>query len=467
MNIGMRCHFALVAATVAVFLLSGFAPSVVNAQGPGNPPPDGGFGGPPPAGGPDGPPPDGGPGGPPPGGGFQQGSVTLLGAYTLDGGTAASKTGQIYTSDKKNVSGIYIKNGGKFTLQNAIVTTTGNSSSDDASSFEGLNAGVLATGGSQVTISNSKITTSGSGANGVFSYGTGTSVVITDSKIRASGAGGHGVMAVGGGSMSLANVDIYTSEGHAAAIATDRGGGTINVTGGNLQTTGFRSPGLYSTGSIDVTSTKIRADAAEAAVIEGQNEISLTNCDVTGCSSRGVMLYQSFSGDAQGRSSHFTMKGGSLTAEKGPLFYVTNAQGEITLSGAAVTAKSGVLVDASAGQWGNAGSNGGAAVFNAENETLKGDLECDSTSSITAKLTKATTLTGAVKGAAITLDSSSKWIVTGDSTITELNDTDGVKGDKIVNIVGNGHTVTYDKSQAANLGGKTYTLANGGRLTPV
>jgi hypothetical protein len=43
-----------------------------------------------------------------------------------------------------------------------------------------------------------------------------------------------------------------------------------------------------------------------------------------------------------------------------------------------------------------------------------------------------------------------------------------MSGTSITNIVGNGHTVTYDATLAANssLGGKTYSLANGGQLTP-
>jgi len=44
----------------------------------------------------------------------------------------------------------------------------------------------------------------------------------------------------------------------------------------------------------------------------------------------------------------------------------------------------------------------------------------------------------------------------------------GIGRRKIAELIGNGHTVTYDASLAANrlLGGKTYSLANGGRLMP-
>jgi hypothetical protein len=180
------------------------------------------------------------------------------------------------------------------------------------------------------------------------------------------------------------------------------------------------------------------------------------------------MIYQSFSGDAQGRKGTFTMNSGSLTTTAGPLFYVSNTRGVITLKGVNVAASSGTLVNASAGRWGRSGANGGHAIFTADGETLTGSLTCDSISSIAATLQNGTTLTCSVKGAALTLDSTSKWNVTEDSILTALTDPNGVSGTSITNIYGNGHEVRYDANLPANkwLEEKTYTLANGGRLIP-
>jgi hypothetical protein len=89
-------------------------------------------------------------------------------------------------------------------------------------------------------------------------------------------------------------------------------------------------------------------------------------------------------------------------------------------------------------------------------------------SSISLNLKHASTLKGKIDKAALTLDATSRWTVTANSTLSALSDTSGISGDVISNIIGNGHTVTYDASLAANrlLGGKTYSLANGGRLMP-
>jgi hypothetical protein len=164
------------------------------------------------------------------------------------------------------------------------------------------------------------------------------------------------------------------------------------------------------------------------------------------------------------------MTGGSLanTAATGPLFYVTNSTGVITLKDVDVTAAGGVLVKAATGSWGNSGSNGGTVVLTADGETLAGDLVSDSSSSISATLRNGTTMTGSINSAALTLDATSVWNVTGDSQLTSLSDASGISGTTIANINGNGHTVTYDASLSANsaLGARTYSLAGGGQLTP-
>jgi hypothetical protein len=151
-----------------------------------------------------------------------------------------------------------------------------------------------------------------------------------------------------------------------------------------------------------------------------------------------------------------------------PSVYVTNTAGSITLKGVDATAAGGVLLKAAAGDWGTSGSNGGTATLAADGETLVGDLVTDAISSIAATLANGTTLTGTIDTAALALDGTSTWTVTGSSHLTTLDDQAGIAGNTITNIVGNGNSVTYDATLAANgyLGGATYTLSGGGTLTP-
>ena len=375
-------------------------------------------------------------------------STTTSAAYQQSGGNE-TKTNQTYTASNTDESAVYVTNGGTLTLTNSTIITSGNTSSQDNSSFYGLNAAVLAESGSAITISNSSITTSGTGANGAFATGSGSSVTLANVTITATADGGHGVMATQGGAVTLTDVNIATTGGSSAPIATDRGSGTITMKGGSMTASGQNSPCIYSTGVITVSGSACATDGSEVAVIEGANSIALTNTTLTSSKDGkwGVMIYQSMSGDADGARGVFDMTGGSLayTAANGPLFYVTNSTGVITLNGVSVSAASGTLLNASAGNWGVSGSNGGAAIFTANGQTLTGNFVADSLSSVSVTLKSGSSLTGAINAAnsagsaSLTLDSSSVWNVTADSYLTCLNNSGGT-------INSNGHAVSYNRA---------------------
>ena len=417
---------------------------------------------------------------PPPGNGGSSadtGLTTATGTYTLNGGTA-TESGKTYNASNTDQSGVYVLGAGKLTMTNATIITTGNTSSNDNSSFYGLNAGVLAAYASAVNMADSTISTSGTGANGAFATGDNSSVALTNVTINATGDGAHGVMATQGATATLNNVNITTSGENAAPLATDRGGGTINATSGTVKSSGQDSPCYYSTGTITVSDNTCTSSGAEIAVIEGANSINLTNTTASSSVANkwGVMLYQSFSGDAQGTEGSFTMSGGSLvyTAASGPLFYVTNATGTIALSGVNTNVASGILLQAAANsRWGTSGSNGGNAILNADNQTLIGDLIADNLSTITTALKNGSVLKGSInsdnsaKSVTLTLDSTSNWNVTADSYLTCLNDTGGISGTTIMNITGNGRTVYYNANACPALNGQTYSLVGSGSLTPI
>jgi len=430
-------------------------------------PPDGAFGGPPPGDGegpPDLPPGGGGPGGP---GGGSRSAAKLSGAFIVDGTTqtVADKT---FSSDGTDVSGVYVLNGGNLVLSNVTVTTTGKTSSQENSSFLGQNAGVLVTKNSRVAIYGGSISTTGGGANALFAYGAGAFASMNGGSITATGEGGHGVMASGGGSLAITNVNMTTERIHGGVVATDRGGGTIWVSGGRITSHGQDSPGIYSTGDIRAENATFIATGSEGAVIEGRNSIALKNCEMSGAQKCGVMIYQSFSGDAEGQEGTFSMDGGSLSAAQGALLFVNNTRGRIYFKGVKLSAASGVLVNAAASRWGRTGSNGGHVELMGDNQKLAGDITADKVSSAKVDLKNHSALGGAVQNAALALDATSEWKVTADSTLTSLADADCVSGDGITNIHGNGHTVRYKADLAPNqwLGGKTWKLADGGTLSP-
>jgi hypothetical protein len=389
--------------------------------------------------------------------------------YSQSGGNV-TKSKQTMTASNNDESGIKIADKGVFTLSDSTITTTGNTSGMENSSFYGLNAGALAMSGSKITLANCTISTRGRGANGAFAMGQNSIVELSKVKIDCVASGAHGIDATIAGTVVCTDVDITTAgNGAAAAISTDRGGGTITFTRGTAFSSGTRSPGIYSTGNITVSDATIAATGSEAGVIEGKNSVTLNNTILSCKRQCGAMLYQSFSGDAQVGSCLFAMNGGSLTATEGPLFYVTNTRAVIELKGAELSAASGTFLNAAAGNWGRAGANGGDVTFKLDGEKLTGNIICDGISSIACTLQNATTFKGAVntdntaKKITLALDATSVWKVAGTSYLTSLTDADTT----LANLHGNGNTIYYDSGDAANgwLEGKTRTLTGGGKLT--
>ena len=399
-------------------------------------------------------------------------------SYTQSGGdsTIANRS---FTASNTDESGVTVTNSGTLNLSNSTVTTTGNTSSNDNSSFYGLNAGVLAESASTINLTGCKITTNGTGANGVFATGTGTSITLINDTITCTNDGAHGVDATFEGVLTLTDVVINTAGAHGAAISTDRGGGTVTVTRGNAISSGQDSPGIYCTGDITVNDGIVTATGSEGAVIEGANSIKLNNTTLTGAigtRDRGLLIYQSMSGDAQGNEGTFSMDSGSFNwpSTTGPLMYVTNTTGIINLNNVEINNSSETLLKASADQWGNSGSNGGTVILTAGKQKLTGNIICDNISSVTAVLKDSSVLTGAIntgntaKSISVTLDSSSMWTLTANSYLNSFIDADGISGTEVVNIAGNGFNIYYDASLSANdyLNSLTYSLINGGNLTP-
>lgn len=412
------------------------------------------------------------PPGAPPGGGSNKPTITGTAAYSVSGETA-SKSGVTYAATSANQSGVIVNKSGNLTLTNVTVNkTSGNTTSEDESNFYGLNAGVVAEAGSKITITGSKINTSADGSNGVFSTGADSVINISDTTINTTKNSSRGLDATMKGTINATNVTINTAGAHCASIATDRGNGTINVKGGSMTTAGEGSPGIYSTGKITVSDATIKATGSEAAVVEGKNSIALNNVNIAGEKTNGVMLYQSFSGDAEAGTASFTMTGGSLSSKAGALFFITNTDAVASIKNVAVTNNTDTLISAGATErWGTSGKNGGKLVFTADTETLSGKVICDKISSVSMILKNNTIFTGGINTenklakVAINLDATSKWIVNSDSYVQSLADSDS----SLTNIQSNGHTIYYDATNSANswIDGKTITLADGGKLTPM
>ncbi|MFN8443005.1 MAG: hypothetical protein U0175_19670 [Caldilineaceae bacterium] len=381
------------------------------------------------------------PGGAPPGGGGAASVETGTGAYVMTDGEEIN--GGTYTSSNADENAIRVEGEVTATLNNVTVTKSeGAASNNDAASFYGLNAAILALDGATLTVNGGSITATPEGSTGIFAY-DGATIYINDAEITVSGGNAGGIEVAGGGVMYATNLTVNSTV--KAAIRSDRGGGTMVVDGGTYTTGGSSgAPAIYSTADITVSNATLVSNDSEAVVIEGLNSVTLIDSDVTGNMSgtygdesgvhvQNVMLYQSMSGDAEAGTSVFTMSGGSLVSKNGDMFYVTNTDSIINLSGVDLTLADGTYLLLVAGNdgsrgWGSAGANGGIGTVNLTKQTVTGDIKVDSISQLALTISDSSAYTGAINSdgttaaaLSVTIDDSSTWTLTGDSYITQLN----------------------------------------------
>lgn len=342
-------------------------------------------------------------------------TVTLSGAYVVNGIDAVIDGGE-WSSSETDQNVFLVINGGSLTLKNAAITKTGDASTNDSTrksdvsddyNFYGINSVILTVGkDSTATIENCTITSDCSGANAIFSLDE-ANVEVSNISISTTGNSSRGVYATYGGVITADHLDITTTGAHCAPIATDRGGGYVTVKNSKLNSSGDGSPNIYSTGEIVVENCVGISTGSQAAVIEGKNSITMTNCNFTisGSGNNGVMLYQSMSGDAADSDatasvSTLTMSNTTIISElDGPMFYITNTSSVINLNGGnTLTAKSGDLVSAGTGRWGKDGSNGGKLTLNISGESYSDSITADDISSVTVNLSDDAEFTGTTNG---------------------------------------------------------------------
>lgn len=348
---------------------------------------------------------------------------------------------QRFTSSSDDDNALRIDSA-KVSLESITVEKlAGESSNTENGDFYGQNAGLLAMNGAQVTINNATVNTATTNGNGIFSYGEGTVVTVSDSSINTSARNSGGIQTTGGGTMNASNLIINTQGDSAAAIRSDRGGGIVNVVGGTYTTNGIGSPAIYSTANISVADAVLIANNSEGIVIEGKNSVNLINSTLTGNmngshleaseSIHNIMIYQSMSGDAEIGHSTFTAQGGAITAKAGDMFYVTNTTCTIELTDVDLSLANDVVLKVAGNEtsrgWGTKGSNGGKCTFIATDQTLEGNIIVDEISTLDLTMKEGSVFNGSINQEGnegevkVTMDSTSKWVLTGDTYITEFN----------------------------------------------
>ena len=386
-------------------------------------------------------------------------SGTYTAAATADGEDIAIYEETIEAAESGQNAGL-VTNGGKLDLANATLVKSGDDTDPDRCNFYGTNAIVLAVNeASQAIVRDSALTASSEGSNGLFATDKAT-IFANNTTIETTANSARGLDATYGGTIVANGLTVSTQGDHCATVATDRGGGNISVTNSTLNTAGSGSPILYSTGDIEVDNVTGTAAGSQLVGMEGLNTVLISDSKLTSTNkgktgsdpvANGVLIYQSTSGDAEaktGETALFQATNSKLSSaiESGTMFYLTNTSAKVVLSNTELDFDSDAanLITAAgndANNWGTAGSNGAIATFTGINQDLEGNVEVDTISTVDFFLLDGSTWEGAsdivdnakastnAEHLNVYIDSTSEWIVTDDSTVSNLN---LAKGGKLV-----------------------------------
>ena len=416
------------------------------------------------------------------GGNMSSADITYTAMYEYSDDRSVS--GQTIESTVTDESVVLVTEGNTSVTDSTITRTSDDSTGGDNSSFYGVGATLLTTGGT-LTVEDTEINSDAKGAAGVFAYGDGVAYVNNCTITTTQDTSG-GIHVAGGGTLYANNNTVTTNGESSAAIRSDRGGGTMVVDGGTYTSNGTGSPAVYCTADLTISNASLTANGSEAVCIEGLNSLTLTDCDLTGniptneqndCD-WNIILYQSMSGDSEVGNSTFSMTGGSITANNGGMFYTTNTESTFYLENVDITYADDndffLKCTGNANQrgWGTRGANGADCTFTAVNQEMEGDIIWDSISTLDMELKEGSVLTGAFIDdescagnggdgyANLTIASGCKWVVTGDSVLSSLtvNGTLVDGGGNTVTIIGSDGTTYVEGTSQYTITVESYNI---------
>ncbi len=417
-------------------------------------------------------------------GGADTQSFDYSGSYSatlVADGEENSADGQSIESSESDTNAALVQDAGTLDITDSTLVKSGDSSDDDSCNFYGINSILLAVGEESLArISNTSFDADSEGSNALFA--TDSAIIwANDIEISTSSDNSRGLDATYGGTVIVNEASISTSGDHSAGAATDRGGGYVSVANSVISTEGSGSPILYSTGAVEADGITGTATGSQIAGMEGLNTIRISNSTLESSITRatasdpianGVIIYQSTSGDADtstGERALFEVRDSSLSSaiESGSMFYLTNTSADIVLFNTELSFDSSaanlITVEGNdSNNWGTAGSNGADVTLTAHEQTLEGTVSVDTISSLEMYLVDSSTFTGDTlitensvastsdEPISITIENGSSWVVTGDSTVSNLLVEEGAQvvdeSGNTVSIIVDGETVVSGDS---------------------
>jgi hypothetical protein len=376
------------------------------------------------------------------------------------------------TAEGGNLGGVYVKGqGSDYTLSDATIELTG-----DVSGMGGVTAGAAADDHGSLTLKNVNITVSGKSRNTVSC--TNNSILkVYNSTLIDHGApfellplddpsltGASKYLEVQGNSrttITMQNSKSYFYDSTIigdgwGALSTDAGGEFVYMEANNCKVKTIKSGyGAYADLMCHDTFNNCDFDvASQAIVIAGVGDATFKDTKAK-CGTYFALMHCVTGSPTEIGTLNVT--GGEIACKK-PAVLIRSHNADINFDGVKLAIESGVLIKSMVNPDPNATPTEGKTVYGIH-ATLKdmevaGDIIHEDTARIMAIDLKSATLKGAIQNAFVTMDASSKWFASADSSITLVG---GVKGAQID--APKGVTITAVAGESG-----TYTLPGGGTL---
>lgn len=287
-------------------------------------------------------------------------------------------------------------------------------------------------------------------------------VYANGKKIATSNDGARGLSAAGKGTIVAGDLTVTTKGAKAPAIAADAKA-KISLVNSTLKTSGVESPLVSTAGSLEMENVTGQAGASPIADVRNGGSLIVSNSTLssgyegiaeknsliegitnavtsgtTDAVSGAIVIYGT--DDDASKTSLIQVTGSTLTSaiESGALFYLTNSQSKIVLSNVELEfdSDSANLVTAAGNNvdgWGKAGKNGATSTFTSLGNQISGNVTVDTTSTLEFFLLAGSSWKGASSidsnttgetskmNLTVSIDSTSSWMLTGDSTVSNLN----------------------------------------------
>ena len=351
----------------------------------------------------------------------------------------------VYTASTEGENALLAKNESVLTIEGGMINKSGDSTDLEASHAYGLNAAMLITSGAQVNVNDVTVTSSSEGADGIFVSGSKSRAVLDNGLVKAAEDFSRGI---------------------AAAY-----GGTIDADAINVITSGEDSPCIYSAANISLTNSTATAEQSSVAAVEGDNNISVRNCKLTGASDEGAIVYHDERQGTASTPAKCIVRNSEITNNAaGAMFYVDGINAAAAVTDTELVFGSGILADVVGDSDSDGSSDSGKFILKGLAQKFSGEIKCDSRSKIKLILMEKSSFTGVIDKdntalySKIYLSKDSVWNVTADSFVGSIAN----EKKTCANIKSNGHNIYYNADNSANqwLGGESIDLQGGGRLLP-